>query len=75
MCFCIDQESSVIGWLWFIIETPILSWRRPLSYRNQSTDLQSKSVDWFLYDNGVGHERVNQLVNINNGIAQIVRVS
>ena len=35
-----------------------LSWRRPLSYRNQSIDLQSKSVDWFLYDNGLRHERV-----------------
>ena len=32
-------------------------------------------MDWFLYDNGLGHERINQLVNINNGIAQIVRVS
>ena len=30
----------------------------PLSYRNQSIDLQSKSVDWFLYDNGLRHERV-----------------
>ena len=30
-----------------------LSWRRPLSYRNQSIDLQSKSMDWFLYDNGL----------------------
>ena len=28
-----------------------LSWRRPLSYRNQS-------VDWFLYDIGLRHERV-----------------
>ena len=36
----------------------ILSWRRPLSYRNQSIDLQSKSMDWFLYDNGLRHERV-----------------
>ena len=27
-----------------------LSWRRPLSYRNQS-------IDWFLYDNGLRHER------------------
>ena len=26
--------------------------RRPLSYRNQ------KSMDWFLYDNGLRHERV-----------------
>ena len=35
-----------------------LSWRRPLSHRNQSIDLQSKSMDWFLYDNGLRHERV-----------------
>ena len=35
-----------------------LSWRRPLSYRNQSIDLRSKSMDWFLYDNGLLHERV-----------------
>ena len=35
-----------------------LSWRRPLSYRNQSIDLQSKSMDWFLYDNDLRHERV-----------------
>ena len=38
-----------------------LSWRRPLSYRNQSIDLQSKSVYWFLYDNGLRHERVKEL--------------
>ena len=38
-----------------------LSWRRPLSHRNQSINLQSKSVDWFLYDNGFRHERVNWL--------------
>ena len=36
-----------------------LSWRRPLSNRNQSIDLQSKSMDWFLYVNGLRHERVN----------------
>ena len=35
-----------------------LSRRRPLSYRNQSIDLQSKSIDWFLYDNGLRLERV-----------------
>ena len=27
-------------------------------YRNQSIDLRSKSMDWFVYDNGVRHERV-----------------
>ena len=32
-----------------------LSWRRPLSYRNQS-------MDWFLYDNGFRHERVNVIM-------------
>ena len=36
-----------------------LSRRRPLSYRNQSIDLLRKSMDWFLYDNGLRHERVN----------------
>ena len=35
-----------------------LSWRRPLSYRNQSIDLLCKSMDWFLYDNGLRYERV-----------------
>ena len=30
-----------------------LSWRKPLSYRNQSIDLLSKSMDWFLYGNGL----------------------
>ena len=34
------------------------SWRIPLSCRNQSIDLQSKSMDWFLHDNGLRHERV-----------------
>ena len=34
-----------------------LSSRRPWLYRNQSIDLQSKSMDWFLYDNGPRHER------------------
>ena len=32
--------------------------KSPLSYRNQSTDLRSKSMDWFIYDNGLRHERV-----------------
>ena len=35
-----------------------LSWRRPLSYRNQSI-----SVVWFLYDNGLRHERVKRSFN------------
>ena len=29
-----------------------------LSFRNQSTDLQSKSMEWFLYDTDLRHKRV-----------------
>ena len=36
----------------------ILSWRKTLSYRKQPIDLRSKSMDWFLYDTGLRHERV-----------------
>ena len=39
-------------------KTLTLSRRRPLSCRNQSIDLGSKSRDWFLYDNGLRLERV-----------------
>ena len=35
-----------------------LSWRRPLLSRNQSIDLLCKSIDWFLYDRDLRHERV-----------------
>ena len=52
-------------WPWFDPSSKMLltlSWRRPLSYRNQSIDLQSKSMDWFQYDNGLRHERVNYLI-------------
>ena len=30
-------------------------------HKNQSIDLLSKSMDWFLYDNGPRHERVKWL--------------
>ena len=50
--------------------TLTLSWRRPLSYRNQSIDLQSKSMDWFLYDRGFRHERVKYEVKIQAKDAQ-----
>ena len=40
-----------------------LSWWRPLLYRNQSIDLLYKSMDWFLYNNGLRHERVKSCAN------------
>ena len=37
----------------------MLSLRRSLSHRNQPIDLLCKSINWFLYDRDLGHERVN----------------
>ena len=41
-----------------------LSRRRSLSYRNQCIDLLCKSLDWFLYDNGLRLERVKSIRGI-----------
>ena len=45
------------------MEKLTLSWRRLLLYRN---------MDWFLYDNGLRHERVkvNLLLSLNTRVAQ-----
>ena len=56
---CLNQVCSFHRLLNTLI-TLTLSWRRLLSYRNQSTDLQSKSMDWFLYDNVLRHKRVKR---------------
>ena len=42
-----------------------LSWRRPLSYRNKSIALLRKSMDWFLYDNRLRHDRVKGLKSLS----------
>ena len=54
-----------------MVERLTLSWRRLLSYRNQSIDLWSKSMDWFLYDNGLRYERVK--LNIHAYASHIIR--
>ena len=70
VCFTIktSQKSVKIGsimkLLWSLLRRHVvsnltLSRQRPLPYRNQSIDLLNKSIDWFLYDNGLRHERVN----------------
>ena len=38
-----------------------LLWRGSLSYRNQSIDLKTKSVDWFLHDRDLRRERVRYI--------------
>ena len=43
----------------FLILT--VSWQRPLSYRNQSIDLHSKSMDWIPYDKDLRYERVKRI--------------
>ena len=47
------------NWLSLMWKDLTLSWRRSLSYRNHPIDLICKSVDWFLYDRDLRHERVN----------------
>ena len=41
-------------------ESLTLSWRRSISYRNQSINLLCKSIDWFLYDMDLSHKRVKR---------------
>ena len=41
-----------------------ISWRRSLSYRNQSIGLLWKSMDWFLYDGDLHHERVKEFLSL-----------
>ena len=42
-----------------------LSWRRSLTYKKRSIDLFCKSTEWFLYDMGLLHERVESLGKIS----------
>ena len=58
-----------------LINPLTLSRRRTLSYRNQSIDLLRKSMDWFLYDNGLRHERVKRQYHImvKHALKQFVR--
>ena len=46
-CFCIAF------WQIWQLPTGKMSFKLPLWYRIQSIGLQSKSMDWFLYDNGL----------------------
>ena len=59
-CACKELSRTSVGnWkFWSKLLVLTLLWRRSLSYRNQSIDLLCKSMDWFLDDNGLRHERV-----------------
>ena len=45
---CIIKPFHSAGLILYSPET--IENQRSLSHKNQSTDLQSKSMDWFLYD-------------------------
>ena len=51
--------------------TLTLSWRGRYHYRNQSIDLQSKSINWFLYENGPRHEWV-KLIQMGMCVTQLL---
>ena len=55
LCCSVSTMASLRNWF-----SLIHSWRRSVSYSNQ---LQSKSMNWFLYDRTLRHERVNLLGN------------
>ena len=59
-----NTQTSIYSFFFIFAEISqmllTLSRRRPLSYRNQSIDLLRKSMDWFLYDNGLRLERVKE---------------
>ena len=52
----ICEISKKFWWLLLHLEGGYLL--NSLSYRNQSIDLLGKSMDWFLCDSGLRHERV-----------------
>ena len=49
LCYCYSMLHAMI------LTLPL---HRPLSYRNQSINLLSKSMDWLLYDRDLRHKRV-----------------
>ena len=42
-----------------------LSWRRSLSYRNQSIHLLCKSIDWFLYEPATAMRELNDFCHLS----------
>ena len=64
----ITTKSNIIGNLASLGDfiTPLtLSWRKPISYRNQSIYLLYKPMDWFLYDIGLRRERIKFISKSN----------
>ena len=56
-----------------IRDTLTLSWRRSLLYKNQSIDLPFKSMDWFIYDRDLRHERVKNVLLFDSKLITCLR--
>ena len=59
MRYNIQEQTFGVSWVNSVLN---LSWLWSLLYRNQSIDLQKKSMDWFLYERNFLHERVFSLL-------------
>ena len=61
-CKCLLRKclSYIACLFWGRPHSLTLSWQKSLSDRNQSIDLQSKLMDWFLYDSDLHHERLKK---------------
>ena len=69
-------SMSLSFFFWFAPNDSLtLSRRRPISYRNQSTDLLRKSMDWFLYDIGLRPERVKRKQQRSNSTFSSLNLS
>ena len=64
--FCLIIKEYISRWIYTSNKVLTLSWRRSLSYRNQSIDLLCKLMNWFLYDKDIHHERVKMLFTHHN---------
>ena len=56
------QHVRTGSWCMWMKSVLNFSWRKSLLCRNQSFDLQNKSMYWFPYYKNVRHERVNALL-------------
>ena len=58
--FCHNQGIYLYEYIQVTKHLTLL-WLRSLSYRNQSSDLLCKSMNWFLYDRYLHHDSVKTL--------------
>ena len=63
------------GYGLMLVKPLSLSWRMSLSYRHQSIDLQGKSMNRFLYNRDLRHERINVTFSIAVNFDNVISAS